>query len=74
MQQKEEILKQLSKANAEAQQWKARFDAEGLVQPDEFHDEKRRRNNKKFELQDALNEVNTKILAVEKANSRLVSV
>uniref|UniRef100_A0A7E4V522 Myosin head n=1 Tax=Panagrellus redivivus TaxID=6233 RepID=A0A7E4V522_PANRE len=70
--QKEEILKQLSRARAETGQWKAKFEAEGLVNADEFEEEKRRRINRKLELQDTLNDVNNKLIAVEKANSRLL--
>jgi myosin heavy chain 6/7 len=70
--QKEEILKQLSRARAETAQLKARFDAEGLVNVDEFEEEKRRRINRKLELQDAINDINNKLISVEKANSRLL--
>src|SRR5690606_10571565 len=36
--QKEEILKQLSRARAESAQWRAKFDAEGLVDASEFEE------------------------------------
>ncbi|KAE9549706.1 hypothetical protein FO519_007082 [Halicephalobus sp. NKZ332] len=71
--QKEEILKQLSRARAETAQWKAKFDAEGLVDANEFEEEKRHRINRKLELQDSLNEINNKLITVEKQNSRLMS-
>jgi chromosome segregation ATPase len=70
--QKEEILRQLSKAKAESQQWKTKFEGEGLIAADEMEEERRRRSNKKLEIQDLLQDVNNKIITVEKANSRLV--
>lgn len=69
---KEEILRQLSKAKAEAQQWKAKFESEGLIAADEMEEERRRRSNKKLEIQDLLQDVNNKIITIEKANARLV--
>ncbi|KAI6242732.1 hypothetical protein M3Y99_00179500 [Aphelenchoides fujianensis] len=71
--QKEELLKQLSKAKAESQQWKAKFEGEGLIAADEMEEERRRRSNKKLEIQDLLQDVNNKIITVEKANSRLIT-
>lgn len=38
-----------------------------------MEEERRRRSNKKLEIQDLLQDVNNKIITVEKANSRLVS-
>jgi septal ring factor EnvC (AmiA/AmiB activator) len=37
---KAETLRQISKLNAEIQQWKARFESEGLVKLDEIEDAK----------------------------------
>lgn len=71
--QKEEILRQLSKAKAESQQWKTKFEGDGLIASDELEEERRRRSNKKLEIQDTLQDINNKIITVEKANSRLVS-
>ena len=73
VQQKEEILKQLSRAKAETQQWRAKFEGDGLIASDELEEERRRRMNKKLEINDTLAELNSKILAVEKANTKLVS-
>ncbi|KAI6228188.1 Myosin head [Aphelenchoides besseyi] len=70
---KEELLRQLSKAKSEAQQWKSKIESEGLIAGDELEEERRRRANKKLEIQDLLQDVNNKIITVEKANSRLIS-
>lgn len=73
VQSKEDILKQLSKAKAEAQQWRAKFEGEGLVAADELEEERRRRLNKKLEISDHLAELNSKLSAVEKVNSKVCS-
>ncbi|KAF1769637.1 hypothetical protein GCK72_001454 [Caenorhabditis remanei] len=69
---KNEILRQLSKANADIQQWKARFEGEGLLKADELEDAKRRQAQKINELQEALDAANSKIASLEKTKSRLV--
>uniref|UniRef100_A0A8R1HU94 Uncharacterized protein n=1 Tax=Caenorhabditis japonica TaxID=281687 RepID=A0A8R1HU94_CAEJA len=69
---KNEILRQLSKANADIQQWKARFEGEGLLKADELEDAKRRQAQKINELQEALDAANSKIQSLEKTKSRLV--
>lgn len=74
VQSKEDILKQLSKAKAEAQQWRAKFEGEGLVAADELEEERRRRLNKKLEISDHLAELNSKLSAVEKVNSKVCSI
>jgi predicted nuclease with TOPRIM domain len=68
---KEDILKQLSKAKAEAQQWRAKFEGEGLVAADELEEERRRRLNKKLEISEHLAELNSKLSAVEKVNTKV---
>jgi multidrug resistance efflux pump len=37
---KNEVMRQLSKANAEISSWKARFEGEGLLKADELEDAK----------------------------------
>ncbi|VDM65006.1 unnamed protein product [Strongylus vulgaris] len=69
---KNEVMRQLSKANAEIQQWKARFEGEGLIKADELEDAKRRQAQKINELQEALDAANSKIASLEKTRSRLV--
>lgn len=74
VQQKEDILRQISKAKAEVQQWKSKFDGQGLVAADEMEEERRRLLNKKLEIQDQLGDANTRIQNLEKVNTRLVSL
>jgi len=59
-----DILKQLSRARAEVQQWKSKFDSEGLVALDDVENEKRKRLMKKLEVQESLQEISTKIMCV----------
>jgi len=68
---REETLKHLSKAKAETQQWRGRFEGEGLVAADELEEERRRRLNQKLDLSDHLGELNSKLAAVEKTNAKV---
>ncbi|CAK5015482.1 unnamed protein product [Meloidogyne enterolobii] len=70
---REETLKHLSKAKAETQQWRGRFEGEGLVAADELEEERRRRLNQKLDLSDHLGELNSKLAAVEKTNAKLLT-
>lgn len=63
----------MSKAKAECQQWKTKFEGDGLIAADEVDEERRRRSNKKLEIQDLLQDINNKIITVEKASSRLIT-
>lgn len=69
---KNEVLRQLSKANAEIQQWKTRFEGEGLLQAEEMEEAKRRQQQKINDLQEAIDAANSKIASLEKTRSRLV--
>uniref|UniRef100_A0A915CQN1 Myosin-3 n=1 Tax=Ditylenchus dipsaci TaxID=166011 RepID=A0A915CQN1_9BILA len=69
---KNEVLRQLSKANAEIQQWKTRFEGEGFLKADELEDAKRRQQQKINELQEAVDAANSKVASLEKTRSRLV--
>lgn len=70
---KNEVLRQLSKANAEIQQWKTRFEGEGLLKADELEDAKRRQQQKINELTEGLDAANSKIASLDKTRSRLVN-
>lgn len=73
MESKNEVLRQLSKANAEIQQWKTRFEGEGLLKADELEDAKKRQQQKINELIEALDAANSKIASLDKTRSRLVN-
>jgi myosin heavy chain 6/7 len=69
---KNEVLRQLSKANAEITQWKTRFEGEGLVKADELEEAKRRQTAQIQELREAVDAANSKVASLEKTRSRLV--
>lgn len=53
---KAEAFRQISKLNAEIQQWKTRFEGEGLLKADELEDAKRRQQQRISELEEACKE------------------
>ncbi|KAL3101299.1 hypothetical protein niasHT_028055 [Heterodera trifolii] len=69
---KAECLRQISKLNAEIQQWKARFESEGLVKMEEIEEAKRNLQKKVQELTDANEAANTKIASLEKTRHKLM--
>lgn len=69
---KAECLRQISKLNAEIQQWKARFESEGLVKLEEIEEAKRRLQQKVQDLTDANEAANTKIASLEKTRHKLI--
>ncbi|KAI6233418.1 Myosin-3 [Aphelenchoides fujianensis] len=69
---KAEALRQVSKANAEIQQWKARFEGEGLVRLEEVEEAKRRLQQKVQDLTDANEAANVKIASLEKTRHKLM--
>lgn len=69
---KAESMRQLQKAQIELDQWRTKFETEGLIGSDEFDEVKKRQNMKTSEIQDALDASNAKMVALENARSRLV--
>lgn len=69
---KAESLRQVSKLNAEIQQWKARFEGEGLVRLEEIEEAKRKLQQKVQDLTDAFEAANTKIASLEKTRHKLI--
>ncbi|VDO39101.1 unnamed protein product [Haemonchus placei] len=70
---KAESTRQLQKAQIELDQWRTKFETEGLIGADEFDEVKKRQNAKTTEIQDALDACNAKIVALENARSRLTA-
>ncbi|CAJ0579471.1 unnamed protein product, partial [Mesorhabditis spiculigera] len=68
---RDELLKQLSKANGEIQGWKAKYEGEELVKADELDDVRRRQQQKLNELQATYDQAMAKVTSLEKAKSRL---
>lgn len=69
---KNEVVRHLSKANAEIMEWRAKFENEGLIRSEELEDNKRKLFTKLTEAQDSLDSVNGKITNLEKQRSRLL--
>ncbi|PIO71814.1 myosin head [Teladorsagia circumcincta] len=70
---KAESTRQLQKAQVELDQWRTKFETEGLIGADEFDEVKKRQNAKTTEIQDSLDACNAKIVALENARSRLTA-
>lgn len=64
----------MSKLKAECQQWKGKFEGEGLIAADELENERQRRILKKIEIIDATSEITLKISNCEKLINKLVKV
>jgi myosin heavy chain 6/7 len=69
---KAEGMRQIQKLNAEIQQWKARFESEGLVRLEEIEEAKRKLQQKVQDLTDANEAANTKIASLEKTRHKLL--
>ncbi|KIH42444.1 myosin tail [Ancylostoma duodenale] len=69
---KTELQRLISKANAEAQQWRARFEGEGMNRAEELEEAKRKLSHKVQEMQEQLESANQKISSLEKTRQRLV--
>lgn len=61
----------MSKANAEAQQWRARYEGEGMNRADELEEARRKLQTKVQEMQEQLDQANSKMANGEKVRQRL---
>jgi chromosome segregation ATPase len=66
-----EIQKGLSKANADAQQWKSRFEADSLAKEDELEEQRRKFSAKLAESQEQVEASTAKCLSLEKTKAHL---
>jgi myosin protein heavy chain len=71
IEQKNEIMRQLSKTNAEIQAWRSKFENEGLLKAEELEDAKKKLQAQVNERLEALDAANAKLVSLEKAKSRL---
>lgn len=65
------MLRQLTREQAEAQQWRSKFESEGLVGEDELDDLRRKQLAEIAELQNDLDAVNVRLQSLEKQRARL---
>uniref|UniRef100_A0A914UJZ5 Myosin heavy chain n=1 Tax=Plectus sambesii TaxID=2011161 RepID=A0A914UJZ5_9BILA len=68
---KTDLQRQLSKANAETQQWRARYEGEGMSRSEELEDARRKLQAKLQEMQEQLDATNGRVGSLEKAKQRL---
>lgn len=68
---KTDLQRQLSRANAEANQWRVKFESEGMSRAEELEDIKHKLSAKLQETQSNLDTAITKINSLEKTKSRL---
>lgn len=69
---KADLQRQISKLNAEIQQWKTRFESEGLQKVDEIEEAKRKLQQRVQELSEQLDGANAKIASLEKVRHKLM--
>jgi myosin heavy chain 6/7 len=70
---KNDILRALSKAQAEIQLWRSKFETEGLGRIDELEGSKHKLTARVAEAEEAIEALNTKIASAEKSKHRLES-
>jgi len=68
---KADIQRQLSKANAECQMWRQKYESEGITRAEELEDSKRKLQARLGEAEDAIESLNQKVVALEKIKQRL---
>merc|ERR1712241_1409198 len=68
---KNDVLKALSKAQAEIQLWKSKYETEALGRIDELEGGKSKLSSRVMEAEETIDSLNTKIAATEKSKHRL---
>jgi chromosome segregation ATPase len=70
---KSDMLRQLAREQAEGQQWRSRYEDEGLVSEDELDDLRRKQLAQIAELQNEVNAVASRLQTLEKQKGRLTA-
>ncbi|XP_077289717.1 myosin heavy chain isoform X15 [Arctopsyche grandis] len=70
---KADIQRQLSKANAESQLWRSKYESEGLARSEELEEAKRKLQARLAEAEETIESLNQKCLALEKTKQRLAT-
>ncbi|XP_016768921.1 myosin heavy chain, muscle isoform X32 [Apis mellifera] len=68
---KADLQRQLSKANAEAQLWRTKYESEGVARAEELEEAKRKLQARLAEAEETIESLNQKVLALEKTKQRL---
>ncbi|XP_022917232.1 myosin heavy chain, muscle isoform X7 [Onthophagus taurus] len=70
---KADIQRQLSKANAESQLWRSKYESEGIARAEELEESKRKLQARLAEAEETIETLNQKVVALEKAKQRLAT-
>jgi len=70
---KADIQRQLSKANAEAQLWRSKYESEGVARSEELEEAKRKLQARLAEAEETIESLNQKVVALEKTKQRLAT-
>ncbi|EFN88457.1 Myosin heavy chain, muscle [Harpegnathos saltator] len=70
---KADLQRQLSKANAEAQLWRTKYESEGIARAEELEEAKRKLQARLAEAEETIESLNQKVIALEKTKQRLSS-
>ncbi|CAH0564840.1 unnamed protein product [Brassicogethes aeneus] len=70
---KADIQRQLSKANAEAQLWRQKYESEGVARSEELEEAKRKLQARLAEAEETIESLNQKVVALEKTKQRLAT-
>ncbi|XP_046426988.1 myosin heavy chain, muscle isoform X13 [Neodiprion fabricii] len=70
---KADIQRQLSKANAEAQLWRTKYESEGVARAEELEEAKRKLQARLAEAEETIESLNQKVIALEKTKQRLAT-
>ncbi|KAF4519750.1 hypothetical protein B566_EDAN010343 [Ephemera danica] len=70
---KADIQRQLSKANAEAQLWRTKYESEGVARAEELEESKRKLQARLAEAEETIESLNQKCVALEKTRQRLTT-
>ncbi|KAH3748233.1 hypothetical protein DPMN_182671 [Dreissena polymorpha] len=68
---KTDLQRQLSRANAEANTWRVKYESEGMARAEELEETRRKLSAKLQETESALDAANNKISGLEKNRSRI---
>ncbi|XP_017772942.1 PREDICTED: myosin heavy chain, muscle isoform X7 [Nicrophorus vespilloides] len=70
---KADIQRQLSKANAESQLWRSKYESEGVARSEELEESKRKLQARLAEAEETIESLNQKVVALEKTKQRLAT-
>uniref|UniRef100_T1GWF3 Myosin motor domain-containing protein n=1 Tax=Megaselia scalaris TaxID=36166 RepID=T1GWF3_MEGSC len=68
---KADLQRQLSKANAEAQVWRSKYESDGVARSEELEEAKRKLQARLAEAEETIESLNQKCVALEKTKQRL---